>query len=75
MIEMTVDRVATDPNNHQRIVWLKTQKGNRQVPIVIGEGEAFSIALGLAGQEAPRPLSHDLMHTILDHLFAVCGKG
>ena len=74
MIEMTVDRVATDPNNRQRIVWLRTLKGHVMVPIVIGEGEAFSIALGLAEQEAPRPLSHDLMHSILDQLNASVEK-
>jgi bifunctional DNase/RNase len=68
MIEMTVDRIATDPNNKQRIVWLRTLQGHRLVPIVIGEGEAFSIALSLIQQDAPRPLAHDLMHTILGRL-------
>ena len=70
MIEMSVERVATDPNDQQRIVWLRTMQGNRLIPIAIGEGEAFSIALGLSGQEAPRPLAHDLIRSILDRLQA-----
>lgn len=74
MIEMSVDRVAKDPNNEQRIVWLRTLQGNRLIPIVIGEGEAFSIALGLTGQEAPRPLAHDLIRSILERLHATIEK-
>jgi bifunctional DNase/RNase len=41
---------------------------HRAVPIFIGESEAFSIKLRLAHQSYPRPLSHDLLETILRKL-------
>lgn len=35
------------------------------VPIWIGPQEAASIQLALRGEDAPRPLTHDLMHSLL----------
>lgn len=42
----------------------------RVVPIVVGGAEAASIAVALSGQPPPRPLSHDLMVTLLTDLGA-----
>jgi uncharacterized protein len=42
----------------------------RVVPIVVGGAEAASIALALSGQRPPRPLSHDLMATLVVELGA-----
>lgn len=36
------------------------------VPIWIGAQEAASISIAVGGEETPRPLSHDLMHTLLE---------
>lgn len=38
----------------------------RSLPIFIGESEARSIELALAGQKFPRPLTHDLLRDILN---------
>ncbi|GBC93677.1 hypothetical protein HRbin15_02179 [bacterium HR15] len=40
----------------------------RRVPILIGQFEAYSIALALSGTVPQRPLTHDLMRNILDRL-------
>jgi len=42
----------------------------RRVPILIGQFEAYSIALALHGTAPQRPLTHDLMRNILDRLGA-----
>ncbi len=42
----------------------------RRVPILIGQFEAYSIALALSGSAPQRPLTHDLMRNILDRLGA-----
>ncbi len=42
----------------------------RRVPILIGQFEAYSIALALSGTAPQRPLTHDLMRNILDRLGA-----
>jgi bifunctional DNase/RNase len=39
---------------------------HRVLPIFIGESEAASIAVALSGQSPPRPLTHDLMVTLVN---------
>ena len=41
---------------------------HRVLPIFIGESEAASIAVALSGQAPPRPLTHDLMATLVTSL-------
>jgi len=43
---------------------------NKAVPVFVDSLVAGSIQGALAGQKPPRPLSHDLMHTILESLDA-----
>lgn len=47
---------------------LKEMHGPRRLPIIIGAFEAQSIALEMEGIKPPRPLTHDLMKTIIDTL-------
>lgn len=47
---------------------LKETYGNRRLPIIIGSFEAQSIALELEGIKPPRPLTHDLLKNMTDHL-------
>lgn len=47
---------------------LKESSGQRRLPIIIGAFEAQSIALEMEGIKPPRPLTHDLMKTIIDTL-------
>jgi hypothetical protein len=47
---------------------LKEMHGPRRLPIIIGAFEAQSIALEMEGIRPPRPLTHDLMKTIIDTL-------
>jgi bifunctional DNase/RNase len=49
---------------------LKEVYGNRRLPIIIGQFEAQAIALSLEGIKPPRPLSHDLMKNLIEHLGA-----
>ncbi|MFM2291165.1 MAG: hypothetical protein RIS29_978 [Bacteroidota bacterium] len=39
--------------------------GNRRFSVMIGEPEAQSIALKINNKKSPRPLTHDLIHSIL----------
>jgi uncharacterized protein len=47
---------------------LKETYGVRRLPIIIGAFEAQSIALEIEGIKPPRPLTHDLLKNLLDHL-------
>lgn len=51
------------------ILLLREQAPNpRLLPIFIGAPEATAIALALEGVEVPRPMTHDLIKVILDHI-------
>ncbi len=44
--------------------------GKRRLPIIIGAFEAQAIALELEGISPPRPLTHDLLKSIIDNVSA-----
>jgi bifunctional DNase/RNase len=56
--------------NYQRVVILKEKATDRYLPIWIGASEADAIAVKLQSVSVPRPMTHDLMNTIVDVLGA-----
>ena len=70
MRQMKVDKLGIDLLTHDPVVILKDMDGSHYLPILIGPFEATAIALALEGAPVPRPLSHDLMRTILETLDA-----
>lgn len=70
MRQMKVDKLGIDLLTHDPVVILKDLDGSHFLPILIGPFEATAIALALEGAAVPRPLSHDLMRSILESLNA-----
>ena len=70
MIEMTVDSIRVSLMNYQRVVILKGKVVDRYLPIWIGPAEADAIAIKLQGVSVPRPLTHDLLCSVIDALGA-----
>jgi uncharacterized protein len=70
MVEMTIYGVSFDLVGKQPIVLLKTAEGSKFLPIWIGHPEAAAILMKLQGATAPRPLTHDLLVSILGELDA-----
>ena len=70
MRQMKVDKLGIDLLTHDPVVILKDIDGSHYLPIPIGPFEATAIALALEGAPVPRPLSHDLMRSILETLNA-----
>lgn len=70
MRQMKVDKLGIDLLTHDPVVILKDVEGSRYLPILIGPFEATAIALALEGTPVPRPLSHDLMRTIIESMQA-----
>ncbi|MGH9114009.1 MAG: bifunctional nuclease family protein [Acidimicrobiales bacterium] len=53
------------------VIILRETAGQRRVlPIFIGGPEAQAIALSMQNIETPRPMTHDLMHNLLDEVGA-----
>ena len=63
---MSVAGIALDAASRSPIVLLRDPSGRRQVPIWIDQAQAQNIMAGLTGQTPPRPLSHDLMVSLLE---------
>lgn len=70
MRRMKVDKLGIDLLTHDPVVILKDLEGKRHLPILIGPFEATAIALALEGTQVPRPLSHDLMKSVIEALKA-----
>lgn len=70
MIEVTVDSIRVSLISQHRVVVLKEVGSERYLPIWIGPCEADAITIGLQGMDIPRPLTHDLLKTIVDELGA-----
>ncbi|MFZ0626250.1 MAG: bifunctional nuclease family protein [Acidimicrobiia bacterium] len=71
MIAMEVVGVRVELPSNQPIVLLRESEGRRFLPIWIGGSEATAIATALEGVTPPRPLTHDLMRSMIDAVGAL----
>lgn len=58
------------PSNAPFVVLRELRAPHRSVMIFIGEPEAMAIRMALAGELTPRPMTHDLMVTVIEELGA-----
>ncbi len=70
MIEMNIESIRVSLMNYQRVVILKEKAAERYLPIWIGPAEADAIAVRLQDVSVARPLTHDLLRSIIDALGA-----
>jgi bifunctional DNase/RNase len=68
VIEMNIESIRVSLVNSQRVILLKEKTGERYLPIWIGPSEADAIAVKLQGVEVRRPLTHDLLNSLIDSL-------
>jgi bifunctional DNase/RNase len=66
MIEMFVSGMAIDPTNNMPIIILKNDDKKRTLPIWIGISEASSIAMKLVGVSSARPITHDIIKSVVE---------
>lgn len=68
MVEVTIDSIRVSLMNQQRVVLLKDVDSERYLPIWIGPCEADAITVKLQEVEVLRPLTHDLLRTLIQEL-------
>jgi bifunctional DNase/RNase len=68
LVEMVVESVRVHMLSSQHVVILKESERDRYLPIWIGPAEANAIAMRLQGLSAERPLTHDLMVSVIGAL-------
>ena len=74
MYEMTVDHLRVNKLSNQRMVILKGKEVRKSLSIWIGEAEGNAIALKLQGQDMLRPMTHDLMDSMIRDLGATVSR-
>ena len=67
---MVVDSVRVTIVDQSRVVILRTEDSQRFLPIWIGRFEAHAIAVKLQEVSLPRPLTHDLLGSVIADLGA-----
>jgi bifunctional DNase/RNase len=68
LVEVKVQSLALDRTTNTPVVILQELDGERVLPIWIGPGEASAIAMQLADMEFSRPLTHDLLCSVMKGL-------
>ncbi|MDD5458286.1 MAG: bifunctional nuclease family protein [Phycisphaerae bacterium] len=67
-IEAELSKIIINETSDQQIIVLKEKSGERSFPIVIGIVEIFAIDRRLKGITPPRPMTHDLLDSIITSL-------
>ncbi|ROL61924.1 hypothetical protein D9V86_03280 [Bacteroidetes/Chlorobi group bacterium ChocPot_Mid] len=66
-IQLSVLGLSASPaSNNAYALILKEVEGNRRLPIIIGAFEAQAIALEMEKVIPPRPMTHDLLKSLID---------
>ena len=67
-VEAELSRIIINESSDQQIIILKERHGDRSFPIVIGIVEIFAIDRRLKGIKPARPMTHDLLDSIVENL-------
>jgi len=73
-VEAELSRIIINETSDQQIIVLKERHGERSFPIVIGIVEIFAIDRRLKGIQPPRPMTHDLLDSVIENLGAKVEK-
>lgn len=67
-VEMELHKIIISEMREEQIIVLKEVEGERFFPIVIGSTEAAAIDRRLKGIPTQRPLTHDLLASVIDQM-------
>lgn len=68
MIELSLSKIKIDEMRNEQVIVFREKEGTRYLPVVIGVAEVNAIKMKLSGIKPPRPLTHDLILSILSEL-------
>ena len=67
-VQMELNKIIISEMQESQIIVLKEVDGERKFPIVIGSPEAMAIDRRLKGIPTPRPMTHDLLASVIEQL-------
>jgi len=73
-MEAELSRIIIDEQSDQQVIVIKERNGDRSFPIVIGIVEILAIDRRLKGIKPPRPMTHDLLGSVIEELGAKLEK-
>ena len=68
LIRMDLVRTIIVETSDSQVIVLKEREGERLLPILIGMPEALAIDRRLKGLRTPRPMTHDLLYSVVEKL-------
>ena len=68
LVQMDLTRIIITETGDSQVIILQERNGERQFPIMIGITEALAIDRRIKGIQTARPLTHDLMASIINQL-------
>lgn len=68
LVQMELARIIISEINDQQVVFLREVEGDRALPILVGMFEAASIDRRVQGNVPPRPLTHDLLKSVIGEM-------
>lgn len=78
MIHVRLASLSVDAATNQPVIILsplgESSESARMLPIWIGHPEATAILLALQGVQPPRPMTHDLLRSVIESLDAVVAR-
>jgi bifunctional DNase/RNase len=74
LLEAKIEGLALDMTTNSPVVILAPLNIEKVLPIWIGHAEAWGIAMELSGMKPQRPMTYDLLKTIVDSLDATISK-
>ncbi len=67
-VQMELKRIIISEVHEQQVILLREVEGERSFHIMIGIFEATSIDRRVKGTPSPRPLTHDLVASVIEHM-------
>ncbi len=71
---MELSRLVICETNDEQVIYLKETGGERSFPIMIGIYEAAAIDRKIKGHRTQRPLTHDLLNSVIAEMGARLAK-
>lgn len=65
-VRMELSRILISELGDQQVIFLREKGGQRTFPIMIGINEALAIDRRIKGQATPRPMTHDLLGSVIE---------
>ncbi len=68
LVRMELTRIIINEIADQQVIYLREVDGDRTFPILIGIFEATSINRRFTDEPPPRPLTHDLLKSVIEQM-------